>query len=158
DAPPAGAGAAPRLAGGGVWRMSPMTTRDEPRPLGSAVAEDPVLADLVADLADRLAAGEAVNLDEYAARHPDRAEQLRQMWPSVRMMAALGRSEAGAEPRPGRTAVDLPAGFETLGDYRLLREVGRGGMGVVYEAEQISLGRRVALKVLPFAAAIDSKQ
>ena len=52
-----------------------------------------------------------------------------------------------------------PAGDERrLGDFRLIREIGRGGMGVVYEASQISLGRRVALKVLPFAAVLDSRQ
>src|SRR4029077_9792610 len=53
---------------------------------------------------------------------------------------------------------DAEPGLGTLGDFRLLREVGRGGMGVVYEAEQISLGRHIALKVLPFAAAVDSKR
>ena len=58
-----------------------------------------------------------------------------------------------ARPAKSRT-IALP-GIGELGDFRLLREVGRGGMGVVYEAEQISLRRRVALKVLPFAAAID---
>src|SRR4029078_684672 len=45
-----------------------------------------------------------------------------------------------------------------LGDFRLLRQIGRGGMGIVYEAEQISLKRRVALKVLPFAAVLDNRQ
>ncbi len=45
-----------------------------------------------------------------------------------------------------------------LGDYRLIREIARGGMGVVYEAEQISLNRRVALKILPFAAVLDQRQ
>jgi eukaryotic-like serine/threonine-protein kinase len=47
---------------------------------------------------------------------------------------------------------------ECLGDFRIVRELGRGGMGVVYEAEQLSIGRRVALKVLPFAAMLDKQQ
>jgi serine/threonine protein kinase/Tfp pilus assembly protein PilF len=66
--------------------------------------------------------------------------------------------EAGSRASPaGADSPEVPTS-DRLGDYRILREVGRGSMGVVYEAEQVSLGRRVALKVLPFASAIDPRQ
>ncbi len=74
------------------------------------------------------------------------------------LRAARGGDAHGPIGAPRDEPDDPPAGLGELGDFRLLREVGRGGMGVVYEAEQISLRRRVALKVLPFAAAIDSRR
>src|SRR5262245_6350245 len=70
--------------------------------------------------------------------------------------AAAVQLDAAAQEGP--SAAQSANGLGELGDFRLYREVGRGGMGVVYEAEQISLGRRVALKVLPFAATMDPRQ
>lgn len=128
---------------------------------------DPVLNDLVDELAARLQAGHDVNVDECAAAHPEYADQLRRLIPALQVLADLShsRDSVGAMPPksfdPDRTGVHFEAGVSlrgTLGDFLIHREIGRGGMGVVYEADQVSLNRRVALKVLPFAATMDSKQ
>ncbi len=112
------------------------------------------LDSLVARVADEFTArqkqGEEPNIEEYAARYPEHATVLREVLAALQLVRLSGISGSG-----GPAAEESLAG--ALGDFRLIREIGRGGMGVVYEAEQISLRRRVALKVLPFAATMDPK-
>jgi tetratricopeptide (TPR) repeat protein len=119
---------------------------------------DPELDRLIEELTRRVQAGEAVDLESFAREHPGHTEPLRRLLPALEMLAGLSHSVTADRLRAGASGPDPAAGLGELGDFWLVREVGRGGMGVVYEAEQSSLRRRVALKVLPFAAALDARQ
>lgn len=119
------------------------------------------LAEIVEEWQKRLRRGERPNLAEYVAKYPDLADELRELLPGLAAMEDLKGDvlDYTVAPQSGGTeVVEGTTRLEQLGDFRILREVGRGGMGVVYEAEQVSLGRRVALKVLPRKVLIDPKQ
>jgi WD40 repeat protein/serine/threonine protein kinase len=115
----------------------------------------------VEELAEEFAArhrrGERPSLTEYTQRYPQWADEIRDVFPALVMMEQfkppVGEATAAGGLAP--TADSKP--LERLGDYRILREIGRGGMGLVYEAEQISLGRHVALKVLPTHHLLDPR-
>src|SRR5215470_15011634 len=124
----------------------------------SSDARNPVER-LAEDFLDRKRRGEHPTLQDYLERHPELAEEIRDLFPALLMMEDLGESSGAATgSRAAEDGLAVAARLERLGDYRILREVGRGGMGVVYEAEQESLGRRVALKVLSATSLLDPKQ
>jgi serine/threonine protein kinase/WD40 repeat protein len=101
------------------------------------------LDDLAEEFAQRLRRGERPTPQEYADRHPELADRILQLFPALVEMEEVG-SVVG--PPVGRQE---PAHPDRIGEYLILRRVGAGGMGIVYEAVQESLGRHVALKVLP---------
>ena len=108
------------------------------------------LANLLSELTDAICQGQEVDFDRVCRQHPDLADELRQLWGAVLVTDTAG-SSANQVPRQAGDDTNhlrrltLPT---TIGDYELIEEVGRGGMGVVFRARQISLDREVAVKMI----------
>src|SRR6267142_593657 len=140
--------------------MSPLRPNIDDDPDATAVpeesreAEDPRLIAAVREYMALLEAGVHPSRHEFLARYPEIAAELSTCLDGL----AFVHSAAAQMQGPATAhADDESATAKPLGDFKLLREIGRGGMGVVYEAVQLSLGRRVAVKVLPFAATLDAR-
>jgi serine/threonine protein kinase/WD40 repeat protein len=112
--------------------------------------EDPRVIAALEEYLANVEAGKSPDREAFLTRHAAIAVALAPCLDGLEVLGSL-------QPFPPAGYVDT-ATTKALGDFRIVREVGRGGMGVVYEAEQVSLGRRVALKVLPFAATMDPRQ
>jgi serine/threonine-protein kinase len=117
-------------------------------------AEYGLFDELAEEFVERFRRGERPSIQEYVDRCPGMGDEIHQLFTALaKMEEAKDQLSTKAKPEPSAA----PHAFRHVGDYRVIREVGRGGMGVVYEAEQVSLGRRVALKLLPSAVAKDRK-
>jgi len=115
---------------------------------------DTELLDRLADsFVARFRAGERPSIDEYRRQYPELAEQLEALLPAI---VLLERHAPVCKPNAADN-VDLPFDSQKIGDFTIVREIGRGGMGVVYEAVQQSLNRRVALKILLQPALMNPK-
>jgi serine/threonine protein kinase/tetratricopeptide (TPR) repeat protein len=129
-------------------------------PVPSELEDDPRVIDALVAYFDAVESGDAPDRSVFLAQHAEIAHALRPALEGADLLhgaSPLWRQPAGSGD-PDLNGVLAGGTVEgELGDFRILREIGRGGMGIVYEALQLSLGRRVALKVLPSAATLDRR-
>jgi hypothetical protein len=128
--------------------------------VSDANSQSDIVLELAEEFLDRYRKGERPPLREYIERHPDLASEIKEVFPAMAMMENIAVADESLEAKgqeSGARSQGSGVRLQQLGDYRIIREIGHGGMGVVYEAEQLSLGRHVALKVLPHKALANDK-
>jgi serine/threonine protein kinase/Flp pilus assembly protein TadD len=118
---------------------------------------DPRVFAAVEDYLRQCEAGSPPDIEEFADQHAAISSELRACLAGLAFLQKAAPNIELSSAAITASATMDQVGHEPLGDYRLIREIGRGGMGIVYEAEQLSLSRRVALKILPFAAVLDPR-
>jgi serine/threonine protein kinase len=125
----------------------------------AALADDPRVLEVIEEYSQALERGELIDRQKYLSRYPELASTIASCLDALELVHSGVTGESSrisyATPLPP-TASPGPIP-RALGDFQIVRELARGGMGIVYEALQLSLGRRVALKVLPFAATFDER-
>jgi eukaryotic-like serine/threonine-protein kinase len=110
---------------------------------------------LAEEFLERYRRGERPTVTEYVGKHPDLSGEIREVFPALLAIEEIGPHPAALGSPHHSSARGNDSMPARLGDFRIVGEIGRGGMGVVYEAVQESLGRQVALKVLPLGALAD---
>jgi eukaryotic-like serine/threonine-protein kinase len=122
----------------GFTRINPLGLKRD------SMTNDSLLAQLSEEFTEELRTGKPGEIEEYARKYPELAERIRELFPTLMMLEGMAAGGGAAREAPS----SILAAGSIFGRYRIEREIGRGGMGIVYEAIHLMLEKRIALKVL----------
>lgn len=118
------------------------------------MSDDALLGQLADEFIQKVQKGELPDIEDYALRHPDLAERIRELFPALMLLEGMVGQSDSESVKPSDPSGLPPDSM--FGQYRIEREIGRGGMGIVYEAIHVLLDKRIALKILPVRSTMDA--